>query len=315
MVTRNLVIVHTPGAQALSDWVTVREKITAQAPDVDVRIVPNQTPSPQIISWQTSRSSLVFSACQLKFTPVGGKIFAGGPMDKLAEIRRLEDAGIPTPRTMLLTPSLSLDPAIWGEYLVAKPASLIGMRGRGIALVRADSAGSRFEELTANGRLRMLVQQLIDATDAVGRLCAYRVLTMFGRPLYASKTHQVQPRLPLAEIYNRRSNVIAHNAEGVRRQAELVKDQDLLELAVQTAKTMGEFPVLGIDIVRHQTTGALYVLETNSTGLVWHLSSTLALKLPAKFNRKKYAQFGALDVAADTLVEKTRQHASLLLLP
>jgi hypothetical protein len=312
--TRNLVIVHTPGRQALSDWVTVKAKINARAPDIDVRIVPNQMPRPEITEWQLSRASLVFSACPLMFKPVGrGKIYAGGPMDKLAENRRLADCGIPTPPMMLLTPGLSLDPGVWGEYVLVKPASLVGMRGRGIVLARADSVGSRFAELTANGRLRMVVQKLIDATDDAGRLGAYRALTMFGRPLYVFLSRHVNPRPPLAEIHDSGSNAIAHNAaiKGLRREREFVDHADVLDLAGRAANAMEEFPVLGIDVIRDRPTGELFVLETNPTGAVWHLSSELGLKFPHKFRRRMYNQFGALDIATDALIDKTREKASL----
>jgi hypothetical protein len=74
---------------------------------------------------------------------------------------------------------------------------------------------------------------------------------------------------------------------------------------------MRECPVLGLDIVRERATGALYVLETNQGGNVWHLSSPVVMRQPYKSRRQLYNQFGALDIAADALIEKTRQEASM----
>jgi len=48
------------------------------------------------------------------------------------------------------------------------------------------------------------------------------------------------------------------------------------------------------------------VLEVNSHGAVWHLSSPLAKKLDPQHVRERYAQFNALDRAADLLIKKTR---------
>jgi hypothetical protein len=314
---RNLVIVHSPGAQELSDWIVVKELINARAPDIEVRIVNNGEPHPEITEWQLSRPSLVFSACNLsKFQPAGGKVYAGGYVDKLMQIRQLADAGIPTPRTMLLSPGLSLDPAVWGEYVVVKPSSKLGSSyGRGVTLARSESVGDRFVELTGNGRLRMIVQKLIDATDAFDRLYAYRVLTMFGRPLYASTTTQVQRRPPLAEIHDQGTSVIANNAwiKGLKQELALVEDADVLQLAARAADATGQYPVLGLDIIRERSTGDLYVLETNSGGNVWHLSSKNALSQREKERQKKYKQFGALNIAAETLIERTRREASLFL--
>jgi hypothetical protein len=311
----NLVIVHSPGAQDISDWIAVKEKIDARAPDIDVRIVRNGRPNPEIAEWQLSRPSLVFSPCNLvNYRPAGGKIYVGDDMDKLEQIRRLDFAGIPVPRSVVLIPGLSLDPAAWGEYVLVKPASKISSYGRSIKLARPETVGARFEELTARGQEKMLVQQLIDATDEAGRLVAYRALTMFERPLFVYRSRQVKPRPPLAVIHDWGSNIIAHNtaAKGVKREREMVEEADVLDLAARAARAVREFPVLGLDIIRERSTGGLYVLETNSGGNVWHLSSSLGLRYPHKQRRKLYNQFGALDVAADALIEKTRQEASWL---
>lgn len=41
---RNLVIVHTPGRQALSDFLGVTERIASKAPDIETFIVRNGLP-------------------------------------------------------------------------------------------------------------------------------------------------------------------------------------------------------------------------------------------------------------------------------
>jgi hypothetical protein len=311
--SRNLVIVHTQRAQALSDWMTVKEKINARAPDIDVRITDNWTYDPEIAEWQVTRPSLVFSPCNLlAFQPTAGKIYVGRYLDKSDEMRRLVAAGIPTPRSVALIPGLSLDPAVWGEYVVVKPLGEGGSLGQSIRLARAETVGARHAELTLNGRLEMLVQKLVDATDESGRLYAYRVLTVLGAPLYNARISHIPPRPPLAEISDQRTSVIAHNVTGVKRDRRLSADEDVLELARKTGAAMRDFPCLGLDIVRQRTTGELFVLETNPGGNVWHLSSALGMLYAEKYRRKLYNQFGALEIVADRLIERARQEASWL---
>src|SRR5437016_5899282 len=115
--SRNLLILHTQGHQALSDWQTVEEMIDATAPDIEVRIGSNDSPSPAIGRWQVTRPSLVFSPFRLlAYRPPGGKVYAGREIGKIAEWQRMVECGLPVPRTARLVPELRLRPEVWGEY-------------------------------------------------------------------------------------------------------------------------------------------------------------------------------------------------------
>ena len=70
-----------------------------------------------------------------------------------------------------------------------------------------------------------------------------------------------------------------------------------------------ECPVLGVDIIRDIQTGQLYLLEVNPHGSVWHLSSPFVKKVDPEYVRARYAQFNALDRAANLLIQKTRSDA------
>ena len=75
---RNLLILHTPTAQALSDWENVKHRIETRAPDIEVRIANNLARNSVTRRWQGSRPSLVFSAAPLRdYQPAGGKVYAG----------------------------------------------------------------------------------------------------------------------------------------------------------------------------------------------------------------------------------------------
>jgi hypothetical protein len=107
--TRNLLIVHTPPFQALSDWLEVKQRIEARAPDIEVRIATNGSPNSVTARWQISRPSLVFSVSALsQFKPRGGTVWAGHPMSKLEQIERLASNGFLVPPTRMLSPDLGV---------------------------------------------------------------------------------------------------------------------------------------------------------------------------------------------------------------
>ena len=78
-------------------------------------------------------------------------------------------------------------------------------------------------------------------------------------------------------------------------------EKKIIVLGERTHEAFPECPVLGPDIVRDTQSGRLYVLEMNSYGAVWLRS--LAKKLDPEHVRARYAQFNALDRAADLLIQ------------
>ena len=154
------------------------------------------------------------------------------------------------------------------------------------------------------------MQQYVDQVDEFDRPFQYRVLTMFARPLLSAKHGWSAPRRALAEVATDPGAAIAVNTKGVERDWELASDPEVLELAVRAAKSMPEIPCLGLDILRDRQSGKLYVLETNSGGNIWHFSSRLGMSFSPTVRKKLYAQFNALEVAADLLIERTRAESS-----
>src|SRR5688572_7289353 len=101
---RNLLLVHTPEHQALSDWVEIKRRIDERAPDIEVRIASNVKRDLATLRWQTSRPSLVFSADRLmSYRPNGGTVYAGRYADKAKQMSLLPRVGVPVPTTTELT--------------------------------------------------------------------------------------------------------------------------------------------------------------------------------------------------------------------
>jgi len=298
----NLVIVHTADGQDISDWVTVSGMIHERAPDIEVRIVNNRAANSATRKWQVRRPSLVFSPFHLiTFRPTGGKVYAGRRYSKLEQYERLKAAGIPVPLTAELTANVELDPGIWGDHVIVKPSR--GSFGEGVRLIRTSEVASRLPELLRGQRHPLLVQQFIDTGS---RPFQYRVLTLFGRPLYAQAIYAREVSgadVPLApsgsyELTSSRS-----------RSSHFIDDHDVLDLAARTYAAMPEVPVHGVDILRDGSSGKLHVLETNPGGNVWHLSSPVGKKAQELLNMNYYDQFDPLEIVADELIRRTRAEA------
>jgi len=305
--TRNLLIIQTAHLQDPADWLAVKQRIDRDAPDIEVRIADNGHANSVTARWQVRRPSLVFSPIQLiNFVPRGGAIFCGHILGKDEQLRRLSSIDILTPRTAMLSSVHSLDPSEWGEFVVVKPNN--SNSSKGLKLVRSTDLAARYNELTALADDQILVQPYIDHAED-GYPTIYRVLTMFGRALYCVWNRWDKKRPPLAQIADDPSGVIATNDNSMGQVRSLCNDPGIVALGERAHEAFPECPVLGVDIIRDVQSGRLYVLEVNPHGNVWHLSSPFAKKVDPEYVRARYAQFNALDRAADLLIQKTRSEA------
>ncbi len=307
--TRNLLIVHTPNFQDISDWHSVKHRIDEKAPDIEVRIATNGARNSVTRRWQGSRPSLVFSPFVLReYQPNGGTVYACQAFSKLEQIERLARHGLPVPLTATLTRDLAVDPARWGRYVVAKPARS-SSGGRSIYLVQTTDLFARYAELTLNDTREMVIQPYIDHTEN-GYLTDYRVLTMLGHVLYAARNWSAVPRRALEEIAADREGIIASNDKRFGRLRTLCNDAEIIALGEQAHAAFPQCSVLGVDLVRDAETRKLYIMEVNPAGATWHFSSMSSKGYPAEHVRNLYAQFGALDKVAQLLIEKTREEAN-----
>jgi hypothetical protein len=306
---RNLIIVHSPTRQSVSDFVEIRKRIAAKAPDIEVFILQNG--QRWSVGWEAAavRPTLIFSPVSIEgVRPVRGKVYEGRKMSKMAEVRRLAMAGIPVPESHFVTPNLRLDPEAWGPFTVLKPNG--GYQGRGIRVVRTRDV--RWVDPLSWPRddprhgLPLIAQKFIDTGI---RPESRRVMLVFGRPVYSIYSRSVAPREAMldADSSDPIDAPIASNSGD--RTMTVTSDEAVLAFARRMGAAFAELPVLGVDIVCEEKTGDLYGLEVNAGGGVWHLSSDHGLKLRAQYGFDLYPQFGALDVIAEALIEVTRREA------
>jgi hypothetical protein len=154
----------------------------------------------------------------------------------------------------------------------------------------------------------LMVQRFVDTGETPSH---YRVLTLFGEPLYCLKFYAPQPRPRLDapdELLIKGS--IATNIPGVTRKAHTASEVDVLNLARQAYGAIPGIPLQGVDIIREAATGRLFVLEINSGGNTWHFSSRYIARRGRPVPRDELIdQFGAWDASARVLIKMVRRQA------
>jgi glutathione synthase/RimK-type ligase-like ATP-grasp enzyme len=236
-------------------------------------------------------------------------VFQGKGLSKSEECSRLGAAGMPVPCWALLTPEVSPDTNGLGEYVVMKPD--IGGRGADIKIVRRDRVRWREQKTQFAGRSpNWIVQEFIYTGPWP---VSYRVATLFGNALWAIRIEADNRRYPLKERYgfrgagSRGGMSIVSSGKGC--EIELCDDQEIIELAESAHLAFPDIPLLGVDILREEPTGNLYIIEVNAVGYTWHFTSPKGKQFQKHFNFCLESQFDGIRKAARILAEKTREFA------
>jgi hypothetical protein len=313
---RNLILVRQRGWQSPEDWQAIAAFVRERDPRIEPFVVDSGLPNSYTRRAAAARPTFVFSPGKLGyFQPRRGKVYEGRPIAKMEQLRLLAAHGVPVPRSMLLQPGARLDPAEWGAFVILKPSDLwSSSQGKGIHLMRTERV--RYIDPAAYpeghpGRLGpMIVQRFIDSGD---RISLYRVLTLFGEPLYCQQNFGAAPRVDLAAPDEEIENAVVAT-QAVAKEKHFVRDADVLAVARAAHAAMPRIPLKGCDVIRDRHTGKLFVLEVNPGGNTWHFSSTYLAEARRQngpeFEAERLRQFDALRTAARVLVERTNAEAS-----
>ena len=328
MSERNLIVIHR-GPEYARDFEEIAQKIGAIEPAISVFCI-DQTASRIMPDDAWDRPTLTVAlTTKYKVDIRRGPILTSRSILKPGQHRIFQDAGVPTPPTMRFFPGMKLDPIMFGEYVVIKPINpKLASYGRGIQLFRRRKLETMTiknfprDHLIHRDRDGYIVQRFIDTGPYLG---VYRVLTLFGVPLYCylgrDQLPQPAPGGTDEEIERHR---ITSNT-GDYRVRFPCSDDDMLELGARVGKAIPDIPLLGTDIVREESTGRLYVLECNPGGNTWHFSSRLTASVRQQMGGMSLVgakkadligrqmlidQLGAFDRAAEVLVEKTKELAA-----
>ncbi|MGE3874510.1 MAG: hypothetical protein AB7F74_16305 [Parvibaculaceae bacterium] len=309
MYSHNLVIIHVPKEQAIADFLSIRNIMAGRAPDIKVHVVSVAKLPPREF-WRTTetRPTLIFSPHDISLdASIKGARLISTRLPKTREAELLASAGADVPEMRLIMPETRLDEDQWGPFTVVKPD--LGLRGRGIHLMHTRDVRWTDTSLLPpddpRHRRELVAQRYIDTGP---HFTCYRVTTVLGRPIFcvSSTALDRRPELDPAGAGPLDLPVAANN---MARKLEMSNDPEIIELAVGIHAKLPKLPIMGLDIVREQDSGRLFVLEYNSSGRIWHLSSLHGLQCQREFGLDFYGQFHALETIADGLIEATRSLA------
>ncbi len=215
---------------------------------------------------------------------------------------------MPVPDWIEITPDVKLDPADWGEYVVVKPE--LGRRGAEVRIKRTERVRYKpqdaFAEDHPGSRGAMLAQRFV----YTGRWAVnYRVATLFGKRLFCWRCEVDHTFEPLNSRFDFGGGGITIVSNKRSSRYTLAYDKDVIALAERVHEVFPKQPLLGSDIVRDADSGELYVLEASPRGDAWYMSSDTGYEIQDANGIDFTGQFGALEIAADQLIEKTLEAA------
>jgi len=275
--TVNLGLIAQKGHTTIEDLEAVAAAARAHDPRVRASVLLDR---PQRLRrlWLGARPSLFFASVSLRrFAPSRGRVFDGTSITKAEECRRLEAGGIRIPRTAVLTEHETPDISDFGPYVVVKPN--VGRRGAAVKIVRSGRVRWKphnVDSAVCGEDFDLLIQEFIYTGQWP---VSYRVHTMFGEALACVRIEASHDRTPLPERFGfgktagRRIDGCTIVAGSKRASISLVVDEEMIAIAERLSALFPECAQLGVDLIREVPSGDVYVLEVNSRGATWGLSS------------------------------------------
>jgi hypothetical protein len=305
----NLLLVCKRRLHEHDDFTEIARYIREIAPDVHPRLISDRRRN-AFRPHYWLRPTLAVSTEGLKrFRPLRGRRFHGRQMPKSQEYAALERIGVPVPKWAVLAEGEAPDPNKFGKYVVRKPD--LGACGAEVKIQRASRVRGKRLHTDYEGDSDLMVQEFI--YTGPWPVC-YRVNTFFGKTLAAWRVEADRGRRalkgPEAFAGGPGEGGISIASSGKGCTFELTDDPEILAMAEWAHVAFPEIPLLGVDVVREQPSGKLYVLEVNSCGRTWHFSSERGLSIQRTSGIDPKAQFGALRRAAAILVEQARRYAA-----
>jgi hypothetical protein len=306
----NLILVHQKTKQDRGDFEAIARLIGARAADIRVFIVDTKEQGWTDPRFERGAPTLTVSPMPIKrFAPPPGTVCQGHEFPKDEQYRRLADRGLPVPDWTVIGPDTVLDPVQWGPYVVVKPA--LGRKGAEIFIKRTGRVRYRPSEEFAQDHPARKAPLLAQRFIYTGKWPSnYRVVTLFGRPLLCWRCEAAHHHVALNSRWDFKARggitVVSNKRDSTYT---LARDADVLALAAQAHAAFPEQPLLGTDIVRDADTGSLHVIECNPRGDAWLLSSDMGRMIEQGNGLDFAGQFGALEIAAETLASETRARA------
>jgi hypothetical protein len=309
---KHLALVHNPELFPDADYKSVADEIKKRCDDIRVFIRPDiETVTPTADLSEHPLMTFCPSILQY-FKAPRGKVFCGQKIRKDEQLRLLAKGGVRVPRWVYFKPHLQLSEHEWGPHVIIKPIQFgYATKGRDVELIRTTAfKSSPLALMKLQGRLEAIkiVQQFIDSGEHAED---YRVVTIFGRTLYALRRKSlVKLQRPAGSVMKTSDGIVSNAAAGTPREVALCYDKDIIAFAAACYRAVPQVPFQAVDIRRDINTGRLYCFEINPGGHTWNFSSKRAQSVPTIEGIRREDQFGAWGIAAEALIEKTRLFAS-----
>jgi|GEM_PF-2139133 len=304
----NLVLMHYPGFQHIGDFMTIQNMMVGLAPNIRVIIasfvqgeIRLTEKSPKNLS---ELPTLIFSPTPLSLPEnFRGTRIVAKPSSKIEEYALLKDKGLPFPRSTHISNLSDLESVDFGERFVIKPNE--GKQGRDVILVERGTCEDVVRKKFGTDDLDLIAQQWINTGPTP---TSFRVFTVLGEIIYCCRVQS-----PAADVEGnlKASNfaAIAANSQ-TERLMECIIDTEIIHLGERIHQSFPMMPVFAQDIARDIDTNELYVMELNSGGWTWHLSSDFGRRRRSQFKLDYYGQFNALEKISNSLARFTVDYAS-----
>lgn len=301
-----------------NDLLALAARVERLAPEIEVAVTGKRWRQQWKLLPHALRPTLTVVFGNLRRSRyLNGRILHCATLPKDKELEQLGAAGIPVPDWVMIRPGTQLDPADWGPYVVVKPT--VSRRGEDIRIhktgrVRYEPPESFPSEHRAHWGPLIAQRFVYTGPWAV----SYRVCTFLGRALYSWRVEQSHQKRRLESRWQFAGTATGGGIQIIAPSKTstytLSDDEEMIALAERAHRlAFPDYPYLGIDLLRDAESGQLWVIETNTGGGVWHLSSTTGIDIQHAHGIDFYSQFGALDRAAEQLVEVTRRQARVAL--
>lgn len=294
-----------------ADFRDIAERMAKIAPDIRVQFFhPAGFSEIPYDTWKIPTLLINLMLSQPLALPRGAQLLSR-QLSKLQQDEMFRLGGIKTPKVARYEIGMSLDPEVWGDFVLMKPMPLhMTSKGKSIQVFRtrrlAAMAAGDFPPAHPVHTTPMLVQKFVDPGLLLEK---YRALTLCGEVLYIARSTNAKPRPDLSAPDEELESGVFHS-DGSK--IEYGQYPEIHKFARRMADAFPAVPLLGCDIIRDVQTGELNALEVNAGGNVWHFSSQLQADrralLPEDM-KLRFAQYGAFDVAAKALTRATRQMA------
>lgn len=312
LIRRNLILIHR-GPRYARDFGEIAAKVNALDPLITVyhmaaRYAGGLPPG----AWEHPTLTVALLE-KFRFKVRRGPVLVNKAMGKLEQQEVFRHNGIPSPPALAFRFGMRLDPILFGEFVILKPADLkLTSRPNGTMVLRRKRAEAlTLDDLPPSHPLRwsaegFLVQRLIYTGPYPAN---YRATTFLGEVMSLEhfQSSRAVPSLTASDAEIEAGDF----APKVDRHYRFVEDEDVLAQARRTAACFPAIPLLGIDLLR-DTSGRLHVLEINAGGNTWHYSSKMweeDRRAHPEYYEYLRTQFGAFDIAARRLCEEVHAQA------